>query len=206
MISTNTMVLAGCAALGVLVVQLELRVNRLEEVAVVTSDSVGVIASHVINIEKQLVQNSKHADTYREIVDTQYRIKYTEHDLQCLAKNIYYEAGVENDLGKYAVGTVTLNRLKTQYWGRSVCSVVYAKAQFSWTKTRVPKPNRQLWAKSVQIAKHILNGKRVRALDHSLFYHADYIDPPEWVDQSKQICQIGAHIFYTKAKHSTISI
>ena len=31
-------------------------------------------------------------------------------DLDCLARNIYYEAGLESEEGKVAVGLVTINR------------------------------------------------------------------------------------------------
>ena len=38
------------------------------------------------------------------------RVKYTPADAECLAKNIYFEAGVESTAGKLAVANVTINR------------------------------------------------------------------------------------------------
>ena len=70
-----------------------------------------------------------------DIIQTTDRVKYTPKDVECLTKNIYYEAGVEDHRGKYAVAHVTVNRLKAGYWGKTICQVVYAKAQFSWIKS-----------------------------------------------------------------------
>ena len=59
------------------------------------------------------------------ITQTAETIAFTEKDHECLAKNIYYEAGIENEHGKYAVAQVTINRLKSGRWGDTVCKVVY---------------------------------------------------------------------------------
>ena len=43
-------------------------------------------------------------------------VKYTPADILCLAKNIYFEAGVESTAGKLAVANVTINRtLRNNY-------------------------------------------------------------------------------------------
>lgn len=134
-------------------------------------------------------------------------VSYDKKELDCLAKNIYYEAGVEDRVGKYAVGHITLNRLKTGYWGKSICNVVYAKAQFSWTLlSKLPKPNPHLYAEVESIAWDVIHGYRVASLDKSLFYHADYIKLPHWADTKEKITQIGKHIFYTKAKDSWLTL
>lgn len=51
-------------------------------------------------------------------------IKLTSKDVDCLAKNIYYEAGGEPEEGKVAVAMVTINRVRDGRFGKSVCSVV----------------------------------------------------------------------------------
>jgi spore germination cell wall hydrolase CwlJ-like protein len=137
------------------------------------------------------------------------QIKYTPQEFECLVRNIYYEAGVENDLGKYAVAQVTLNRKKLGYWGKNICNVVYSKAQFSWTKVKSrawAKPKDATWKRSREIASQVLNnGVRVRPLKQALFYHADYVKP-NWRDKDKQVAKIGQHIFYTQAKGSTLKL
>lgn len=134
-------------------------------------------------------------------------VEYTPKDLDCLAKNVYHEARGENNVGKYAVAQVTLNRLKTGYWGKNVCQVVYAPKQFSWTNKLPAKPlDLSSWKDSLDIAKATLLGARVRDLDRSLFYHADYIKTPNWADSNSRVTQIGQHIFYNKAKNSWLEL
>jgi len=137
-------------------------------------------------------------------------IKHTPKEFDCLVRNIYFEAGIEDDLGKYAVAQVTLNRLSIKHWGKDICSVVYAPAQFSWTRVKERawiKPTDKNWERSVEIAKNVLiQGHRVKPLEKSLFYHADYIKKPNWADDDKRIKQIGRHIFYTQAKGSWLKV
>lgn len=134
------------------------------------------------------------------ITQTNEKVSFTEKDEDCLARNIYYEAGVEGEKGKYAVAQTTINRLQTGRWGDSICKVVYAKAQFSWTlKKNLHKPTGQAWEDSQWIAHRILRGERAPTLKTALFYHADYVKP-KWRDPFAKIQQIGAHIFYAKAK------
>jgi spore germination cell wall hydrolase CwlJ-like protein len=142
-----------------------------------------------------------------DIIQVREHIKYTKTDLDCLTRNIYYEAGVEDHRGKFAVAHVTINRLKTGYWGDTICRVVYAPKQFSWTLARMlPKPNPDLWAESESVARKALEGHRVRGLAQSLFYHAVYIKNPNWADPQHEVGQIGSHIFYNRAKGSTLKI
>lgn len=55
-------------------------------------------------------------------------------ELNCLAKNIYFESASESESGKIAVGMVTLNRTNDERWPNSVCGVVNQK-----TIIKVPK-------------------------------------------------------------------
>jgi spore germination cell wall hydrolase CwlJ-like protein len=127
-------------------------------------------------------------------------VSYSAKDEDCLAKNIYYEAGVEGEKGKYSVAQVTLNRLKTGRWGNSVCAVVYAKSQFSWTlKKKLEKPSGQSWADSQWIAHRVLRGEYVPSLQSAMYYHAAYVKPA-WRDPVAKIKQVGQHIFYARAK------
>jgi spore germination cell wall hydrolase CwlJ-like protein len=174
--TNRTLAIIGCSLLAVLLVRQELRMDMIEE-------------------------------KLDDIIQVNERIRYTKNDLDCLTKNIYYEAGVENSRGKFAVGQVTLNRLKTGFWGKTVCNVVYSKAQFSWTlKKKLPKPDAQVWAESEEIARRVLTGHRIRGLQKSLYYHATYIRNPNWVDTKHEAGQIGNHVFYNRAKGSTLEI
>ena len=142
-----------------------------------------------------------------DIIHVNEKIKYTKNDVECLTRNIYYEARGEDHRGKYAVAHVTVNRLKAGKWGDTICKVVYARKQFSWTLAKkLPRPNSQVWAESEAIARSVLAGYRVRGLTKSLFYHATYIKDPKWADTQHEVGQIGNHVFYNRAKGSNLEI
>lgn len=135
-------------------------------------------------------------------------ILFNRKDITCLAKNIYFEAGTESMLGKLAVAQVTINRVKNGYWGETVCDVVHAKDQFSWTNRddlTIDKDS-VAYKDSLSAAKKALSERRrLRVLRHALFYHADYVRP-NWVDRTQKIGQIGTHVFYNGAKGSSLSL
>ena len=56
-------------------------------------------------------------------------------DLECLARNIYYEAGMESEEGKAAVGLVTINRSRDDKFPKSICGVVSQRTIKSHYKT-----------------------------------------------------------------------
>lgn len=125
--------------------------------------------------------------------------------LECLAKNIYYEAGSEPFEGKVAVAQVTLNRVNSGLFPDDVCKVIYQKnvvyekvlCQFSWYCT-VPsnKPIKHLAAykESEIVARQVLlEGFRLPSLEKALYYHADYVNP-KW--NKERVAKIGQHIFY----------
>ena len=126
------------------------------------------------------------------------KVSLTDKDKECLARNVFYEAGVEPKEGKVAVAQVTYNRLKEGKWGKTVCDVVYAKAQFSWTlsaKKKWAQPSGALWAESKAAVNEFLRGIRIEQLDAVLHYHADYVKP-KWAVEDKAKVKVGQHIFY----------
>ena len=133
-------------------------------------------------------------------------------ELDCMSKNIYFEAAIESTAGKIAVGQVVLNRMNSKYYPDTVCEVVkqgrhYAngfpvrdRCQFSWYcdgKHDEPYPG-QLWKKSQDIAKFMLtSGYEVDITDGALNYHADYIPDPRWAKHKNKTVKIDRHIFYS---------
>lgn len=128
-----------------------------------------------------------------------------EKTLDCLAINIYREAGNESFEGKVAVAQVTLNRAESGKFPDTVCGVVYQKnkfmekvvCQFSWYCDRIHRTrpiNKQSYDESYTVAKKVLlEGFRLDSVDKALYYHADYVNP-NW--RLKRIAKIGTHIFY----------
>jgi spore germination cell wall hydrolase CwlJ-like protein len=121
--------------------------------------------------------------------------------LNCLASNIYFEAGIEDRKGKIAVANVTMNRVKSKHYPGSVCDVVYQRGRsacaFSWTcdrKSNTP-PHNELYRESEQIARLALSGALKDITGESDHYHATYVRP-KWRDADKRRAKIGQHVFY----------
>ena len=51
----------------------------------------------------------------------------------CMVCNIYFEARGEPYSGKVAVGRVVLTRQEKKGYPKSICGVIWARKQFSWT-------------------------------------------------------------------------
>jgi spore germination cell wall hydrolase CwlJ-like protein len=125
--------------------------------------------------------------------------------LECLTRNIYWEAAGEPFEGKVAVAQVTMNRVVSGKFGSGVCGVVYQKnvfyekvvCQFSWAcetnhKIKPISPNK--WAESEEVAKKVLlENFRLPGLTQAMYYHATYVNPG-W--RLQRVTQIGQHIFY----------
>jgi N-acetylmuramoyl-L-alanine amidase len=139
-------------------------------------------------------------------------IKTRERQLDCLANNIYHEAGYESFEGKVAVAQVTMNRAASGQFPSDVCGVVYQKSvimekvvcQFSWYCQGINnnKPiNNAAYTESYEVAKKVLlEGFRLNILKDALYYHADYVNP-QWPFQT--IGKIGHHIFYKGNKNES---
>ena len=74
-------------------------------------------------------------------------------ELDCLAKNIYYEAGNETLEGKVAVGIVTLNRVADGRFSSSVCGVVKQRTIFH--KERKTKITREVHTKKYLVIDQV---------------------------------------------------
>jgi spore germination cell wall hydrolase CwlJ-like protein len=129
-----------------------------------------------------------------------------EKELQCLAINIYKEAGYEPVEGRVAVAQVTMNRVNHPEFPKTVCDVVFQRTvnmsrivcQFSWHCDSVHSNrlvNQEKYLESYAIAKKVMmEGLRLEKLNDALFYHADYVSP-NW-RRYERVTKIGRHIFY----------
>ena len=125
--------------------------------------------------------------------------------LDCLTKNIYWEAASEPFEGKVAVAQVTMNRVKSGHYGSGVCGVVYQKnvfyekviCQFSWAceNTHKIKPvYAKMYAESEEVARKVLlENFKLSTLTEAMYYHNTSVKPG-W--KKTKITQIGNHIFY----------
>ena len=141
--------------------------------------------------------------------------------LECLARNIFFESGAEDSEGKIAVGMVTINRSEHFKWPNTVCEVVKQRTtvvrrivqdeeivetkrtvcQFSWTciTHRAIDETTPQWQHSLAIARYLLEGGYD---DHSedygdlLYFHSAAINPG-W-HNLKRVVKIGNQVFYTE--------
>ena len=125
--------------------------------------------------------------------------------LDCLARNIYYEAGNQPFEGKVAVAQVTINRAESGQFPKDICQVVYQKnvvyervlCQFSWyceTATMMKPKNTAVFKESEMVARQVLlEGFRLPSLKNALYFHATHINP-KW--NKERVAVIAGHVFY----------
>ena len=139
--------------------------------------------------------------------------------LNCLAKNIFYEAGGEPLNGQAAVARVVMNRIKHGF-GKNPCDVIYQAShvdrliddemqkvklcQFSWVCEGKGEPNKNSlkYKQAERVAYQVLAYDEYKDVvpNTTLFFHNLHVDPL-W--PYKQVAKIGNHIFYSKAKKPT---
>ncbi len=152
-------------------------------------------------------------------------ITYSNEELECLALNIYFEAGVESTAGKLAVANVTINRKNSSDYPDTICGVVKEgkhyhdkridkryplrdRCQFSWyCDGLVDKPKKgRTWNTSLEVAEIALKKHYADILiditDGSTHYHANWMEKyPSWAYTKKKMATIDRHIFYKSGKY-----
>jgi spore germination cell wall hydrolase CwlJ-like protein len=135
-----------------------------------------------------------------------------KQEIECLAKNIYFEAALEPEKGQVAVAFVTINRVKSGFFENDICGVVKQKingtCQFSWWCEERPKAiyasnvltngQNMLYNDIRNLAVHVYaNYDKIEDPSKgALFYHADYVRPG-WRNM-EHLTTIGRHIFYNR--------
>lgn len=132
----------------------------------------------------------------------------SKQEFICLAKNIYFESRGEVIAGQYAVGLVTLNRVRSKRFPNDICNVVYQgrfwnkkpvknKCHFSWFcdgKPDVPK-DKDRWELAKEVSETLLLFNIEDITRGATHYHTKRV-MPHWADKSKIRTIIGNHIFY----------
>ena len=181
-------------------------------IVVTTASSVGSTPMDDARPQYQIQSEFKHPPLpkprpFRPLIMSS-PMDYTHSQFVCLAKNIYFEARGEEIAGQYAVGLVTLNRVRSKRFPNSICNVVYQarywnnhpvrnKCHFSWYcdgKSDRPK-DKDRWNLAQEIAETLLLFNIEDITKGATHYHAKEV-LPHWANKSKIKIIIGNHIFY----------
>lgn len=141
------------------------------------------------------VQHKKLPPTYKSTE----RVHLSAKDMACLTRNVYYESRGEPYAGRLAIAQVTGTRVEARQWGRSICNVVYAPIQFSWTSDpskRYKSPRNAEWLSSERIVQDYAQGIRVKGLENATHFHAVSLGRPSWTRRLKPVMTVGNHVFY----------
>ena len=146
---------------------------------------------------------------------TKFEAPELNHEIICLARNIYFEARNESVYGQLAVASVTLNRVNSAKFPNTVCEVVHqAKYSKWWAEAhgrKVPIKHKCQFSwfcdgKSDEIYDHktyekiynlaeIAYNTDIDITEGATHYHADYVNP-DWAAYMKTVAKVDTHIFY----------
>lgn len=143
------------------------------------------------------------------------RIATYQKEIECLAKNMYFEAQGEDEDGQNAIAFVTINRVRSDRYPNNVCDVVYQartnsrgaplrnQCQFSWyCDGKVDTVIEWVYDKIERKAEYIyvnyyLNDMMKDTTDGATHYHSDKVKPYWSKHKNYQyVASIGQHIFY----------
>ena len=136
-------------------------------------------------------------------------INAKEHEIECLAQNIYHEARSESTAGRMAVALVTLNRVKDERFPNTICGVVKQtkyypsgridlhSCQFSWYCDGKPDTIRdeKCYKDILLIAEVMFTYETEDFTEGSLWYHSPKVKP-KWSMVYTKVVKIDNHIFY----------
>ena len=156
-----------------------------------------VIAGFGLALHTHFAQGDQRQEAAREEL---------RRNLDCLARNVYFEARGEPVAGMYAVAEVTMNRRASRLYPATVCDVVYQRnwdplrgrfvGAFSWTEfDSLPAPDGEAWERALEVADAVYYRRASPTLQGSLHFHAAHIKP-EWAKERKLVARIGRHLFY----------
>lgn len=146
------------------------------------------------------ISNTSFSTTKTLDVEYDQLTKEAKKQIDCLADNVYHEAGYENHQGRMAVAFVTMNRVQDPRFPKDICGVVKQKVnytcQFTWIcENKITNRNKQQYELSREAALYVYaNYEKLKDITKgALYYHADYVNP-RW--KLQKTVTIGRHIFY----------
>jgi len=119
-----------------------------------------------------------------------------DHETDCLARGIYYEAKGEPLAGQLSVAEVIINRSRSGRFPSTICGVLRQPSQFSFVRGgTIPQPpsGSRDWRIAVAIAQIAMADLADGAAEGALYFHARSVHPG-W--RRTRVATIGNHVFY----------
>jgi spore germination cell wall hydrolase CwlJ-like protein len=152
-------------------------------------------------------------ETYTQTISEieQEEIVADSKQIECLAKNIYYESRGEPKMGQIIVARVVMNRVEHGDFHNSPCEVIYAfgyvkkedrkvkVCQFSWacnSARKKPKQDDPVYRNALKLAYDVIvNDAYAELVPKTVLYFHNLRVQPGWRNVVK-FNQIGNHVFY----------
>ena len=130
--------------------------------------------------------------------------------VECLIKNIYFEARGEPEKGQLAVAYVTLNRMFDEQYPNSICEVVKQaiitssglpkrhKCQFSWYcdgKSDTMFDEEAIKKAEETAIKALITYSTDDFTNGATHYHNNTVSP-HWSKHLTKTLKLGSHVFY----------
>ena len=158
---------------------------------------------------------ARHPVSTYNVMRTPMEISYQElppaikKEIDCMSANIYFEAGGEPIEGQEAVASVTMNRVKSGLYPKTVCGVVEQKTrstcQFSWrcnaslrNRQSSRKFDKDIYSRVQRISIRAYFGQLIDNTSSALFFHSIGVSKraKRSFNTHKMTVQIGRHLFY----------
>lgn len=117
-----------------------------------------------------------------------------QSEVDCLARNIYHEAGNSTRLDERAVAHVTINRKNSGQFPNTICGVVYQPRQFKWTRNEPPTNNTVTWNRSREIAFDALARRSQDPTNGATYFWSSRLHP-RWTRNLTVTLTTRAHIY-----------
>ena len=117
--------------------------------------------------------------------------KYSNSDVQLLARLIYAEARGEPYKGQVAVGAVVLNRVKSSSFPNTISAVIYQP--YAFTCVNDGQINLSPNSTAVNAAKDAMNGWDPTY--GCIYYYNPKIATSSWIFSRPTVVTIGRHVF-----------
>ncbi len=96
-------------------------------------------------------------------------VEVSSKDQECLARAMYFESNRSSEAGMLAVGTVVMNRVASERYPNTVCSVVGQRSQFApGVMSRAMTSGKEL---AMNVARDVLSGKRHKDVKTAMYFH-----------------------------------